>query len=119
VSLITVVERRYIASKTLAAWVKRKWMCSEESSPEAGVQARIKYIMAKHKTGSPSARNANGFEDESSSTIYITIVYIYCSTQSNITFENASNSAPTEREVSHVGYKHGCAEPCTAIGGNA
>ncbi|GFS35774.1 major facilitator superfamily protein [Actinidia rufa] len=43
---------------------------------------------------------------------------VHCSTQPPITFENNRDGAPTEREVSHVGYKHGCAEPSAAIGGN-
>nr|GMD75359.1 hypothetical protein Iba_chr13aCG14170 [Ipomoea batatas] len=37
------------------------------------------------------------------------------STKSSITLKNTSNSAPIEREVSHVSHKHSSGEPSTAV----
>jgi hypothetical protein len=64
-----------MASRITAAWVKRKWTCSEESSPEAGVHGRIKYIIAKHKMGMTSVRKSRRFEAEPLSARLYTTVY--------------------------------------------
>lgn len=49
---------------TLEAWMKRKWACSEGSSPEAGVQRLTRNIMVKHRIGMPRARNMRKLEEE-------------------------------------------------------
>lgn len=40
---------------------------------------------------------------------------VYSSTEPNIAFENTSDDTPAKREVPHIGDKHTCAQPSTAI----